>query len=55
LFTCQRERERASAQARGGAEGEGEADSPAEQEAQLWAQFQDPGIMTWAEGRSLTD
>ena len=39
----------------GGAEGEGEAGSPAEQGARHGAQSQDPGIMTWAEGRCLTD
>ena len=39
----------------GGAEGKGEADSPLSWEPNAGAPSQDPGIMTWAEGRCLTD
>ena len=52
----ERERERESTCLEG-AEAEGEAYSllPAEQGAQCGAWSQDPEIMTWAEGRCLTN
>ena len=48
-------RERVSAQAGEEAEGEGEVDSLLSREPDVGAWSQDPGIMTWAEGRCLTD
>ena len=47
---------RTHAQVGGGeVEGQGGADSPAEQGAWHGAGSQDPGIMNWTEGRSLTN
>ena len=51
LFIWESER----AQAGGAAEGEEEAGSLLSREAQRGIRSQDPGIMTWAEGRRLTN
>ena len=54
VFIWERERERASQQG-AGAEGEGETGSLLSREPSMEARSQDPEIMTWAEGRCLTD
>ena len=57
MYSFERERVHLCAhtsRGRGGAEGEGETD-PADQVAWLRALSQDPGIMTWAKDRCLTD
>ena len=56
LFIYLRERQRDSKTAwMGRGWREGRSSLPTEQGAQCWAQSQDPRIMTWAEGRRLTD
>ena len=53
LFIWQREREREREHKQG--EEEREKQAPFEQGVQCGAQSQDPEIMTWSEGRHLTD
>ena len=54
IYLTERERERERKQGEWQSEGEGETGSLLSREPDL-AQSQDPGIMTWAKGRSLTD
>ena len=56
LFIWEREKERESKHTQAGeGGGKGRSRLPTEQGAQCRAQYQDPEIMTWAEGRSLAN
>ena len=54
MYLFEREKARASTSRGGGAEGEGEANSPLSEEPDVGLSL-NPGIMTWAKDRCLTN